>query len=131
MTVTVKLPAAVLPAASVAEQLTVVGPSGSIVPDVAEQVGVIGPLTVSLADTLKLTAAPAPLVASAVISLGTVSVGFVVSRTVTVKLPVAVLPWVSLAEQGTVVVPRAKVLPDAGVQLTGRTLSTTSVAVAL
>jgi hypothetical protein len=49
--------------------------------------------------------------------------------TVTVKLVVAVLLCVSEAVHVTVVVPTAKVLPEAGAQLTGRTPSTTSLAV--
>jgi hypothetical protein len=55
--------------------------------------------------------------------------GAAVSRTVTVKVAVAVLLRVSSAVQVTVVVPRGNVLPDAGAQLTGRTPSTTSLAV--
>src|SRR3954468_10791136 len=57
--------------------------------------------------------------------------GAVVSRTVTPKLPVPALPALSVAEQVTVLVPSAKVLPDAGVQTTGTDPSTTSVAVAV
>jgi hypothetical protein len=49
---------------------------------------------------------------------------------VTVKLPVAVLPDGSLAEQVTVVVPRGKVLPLVGVQVTGTVPATASLAVA-
>ena len=43
--------------------------------------------------------------------------GAVVSATLPVKLPVAVLPCASLAEQLTVVEPNANVAPEAGVQL--------------
>ena len=50
---------------------------------------------------------------------------------VTVKLPVAVLPDGSLAEQVTVVVPRGKVLPLVGVQVTGTIPATASLAVAV
>ena len=39
------------------------------------------------------------------------------------------LPWVSAAEQLTVVVPSAKVLPEAGAQVTTSVPSTASVAV--
>src|SRR2546425_1233326 len=46
--------------------------------------------------------------------------GGVVSTTVTVKLPPALFPWVSLAEQLTVVVPSGNESPEAGEQLTGR-----------
>src|SRR5438094_56368 len=51
---------------------------------------------------------------------GSVREGGVVSRTVTVKLPWAVLACVSVAVQFTVVVPIAKLLPEAGVHVTGR-----------
>ncbi|MEP6469826.1 MAG: hypothetical protein ABJC24_08660, partial [Chloroflexota bacterium] len=47
---------------------------------------------------------------------GTVTDGAVVSTTVIVKVAVPVLPAPSVAEQVTVVAPRAKVEPDAGVQ---------------
>ena len=50
--------------------------------------------------------------------------------TKTVNEPVAVLWWASVAEQLTVVVPRANVIPDAGLQFTGTEPSTRSVAVA-
>jgi hypothetical protein len=62
---------------------------------------------------------------------GRVNTGGVVSTTVTVKLSVAVLPVRSVAEQFTVVVIKAKVDPEAGVQLTGLDPSTMSVAVAV
>ena len=51
-----------------------------------------------------------------------------VSTTVTWKLPKAVLPAVSVAEQLTVVVPRAKVEPEAGEQITDTVGSRLSVA---
>jgi hypothetical protein len=59
------------------------------------------------------------------------TVGAVVSLTVTVKLPFAVLPDESVAEQLTVVVPRGKVEPEAGVHVTVTAPSTSSVAVAV
>lgn len=52
--------------------------------------------------------------------------GAVVSCTVTVKLPMVVLLFESVAEQLIVVVPSGKTLPDAGVHVTGRELSTIS-----
>jgi len=55
--------------------------------------------------------------------------GAVVSTTVTVNVVVEVFPATSLAEQLTGVAPIAKVLPGAGVQVTGRTPSITSMAV--
>jgi len=63
--------------------------------------------------------------------LGSCKVGGVVSATVTVKLPVDVLPALSVAEQVTTVRPTGKVEPDGGEQVTGTVPSTTSVAVAV
>jgi hypothetical protein len=83
-------------------------------------------------ETEKLTAAPAELVASAVMSAGTPMFGGVESHGPTVTLNVAEeeLPRVSLAEQVTgVVVPAGKVEPELGLQLTGLEPSTRSVAV--
>jgi hypothetical protein len=57
-----------------------------------------------------------------------VTAGAVVSRTVTVKLPVASLPAASLAEQSTIVSPKGKVLPEAGEQVTRTEPSLSSVA---
>jgi len=57
-------------------------------------------------------------------------VGAVVSRTVTVKLLDALFPRVSLAEQVTVVLVIAKVLPEAGAQLTAGLAGLASVALA-
>ena len=48
-TVTLKEAWPVLPAASVAEQVTVVSPKGKVSPEVASQVGVMAPSTSSLA----------------------------------------------------------------------------------
>ena len=58
-----------------------------------------------------------------------VIVGGVVSFTVTLKEALALLPASSAAVQFTVVAPIAKVLPEAGVQLTEGDESTASVAV--
>ena len=49
MTVTVKDPVAVLPAASVAENVTVVAPSGKVEPDECDVTTVIGAVTRSVA----------------------------------------------------------------------------------
>jgi hypothetical protein len=57
--------------------------------------------------------------------------GDVVSVTVTVKLLLVVLPALSVAVQVTVVLPRAKVAPEAGEQLGVTAPSTKSVAVAV
>src|SRR6185503_15610476 len=102
----------VLPCASVAEQLTVVGPNGNVAPDAGLQVGAIAPSTLSFADAKYVTTAPAELVASRVCEpLGTLRNGGLVSCTTTVKLPVFVLPCASVAEQLTVVGPNGNVEP--------------------
>jgi hypothetical protein len=64
-----------LPAASTAEQLTVVVPRAKVEPDAGEQVttGFVG--FASLAVAVKVTIAPVALVASAVMSAGRLSVG--------------------------------------------------------
>ena len=116
---------------SVAEQVTVVVPIGKVLPDAGVQTGVIEPSTVSVAVAVNVTTAPAELVASVVISAGTVTTGAVVSTTVTVKVADPVLPALSVAEQVTVVGPSGKVLPDAGVQTGVIEPSTVSVAVAV
>ena len=70
-------------------------------------------------------------VASATTFAGAVTVGFVVSPTVILKLPVALLPALSVAVHATVVAPSANTLPSAGVQTGTIAPSTTSVAVAV
>ena len=69
-------------------------------------------------------------VASATMLVGAAMEGGVVSRTVTVKVPLAILPERSVAVQDTRVVPRAKVEPDVAEQTTTGDGSTVSVAVA-
>ena len=110
----------VLPCASVALQVTVVGPSGKFVPEAGEQVGVMGPSMLSLAVAGgKVTVVPPLDVASCVMLAGTVTTGFVVSTSVTVTLKEAEpwLPWVSVAVQLTLVVATRKFVPDAGEQV--------------
>jgi hypothetical protein len=82
-TVTVNEPVPVLPAASVAEQFTVVVPRANVDPDAFEQVtvGLVG--FASLAVAVYVTTAPALLVASAVTSAGRLSCGGVVSQLTT------------------------------------------------
>src|SRR4051794_18119507 len=80
---------------------------------------------------MKVTTAPAGLVASTVMFVGTVTTGGVVSTTVTLNAPNDRLPAASIAEQLTVCVPSANVEPDAGTQLTGIGPSTLSTAVAM
>lgn len=130
-TVTVKLPLVVLPRVSDAEQLTVVVVIGKVLPDAGTQVTGRAPSTISLAVGEKVATAPLGEVASRVMFAGKFSAGPVVSCTVTVKLPFAVLPFASDAEQLTVVVAIGKVLPEAGLQVTGRFPFTLSVAVAV
>ena len=76
---TVKLPEEVLPAASIAEQLTVVVPGPNVEPEAGEQLTVTEPSTISVAEALKVTIAPAAEVAETVIFDGRVNVGPVVS----------------------------------------------------
>ena len=91
--------------------------------------------TASLALTSleKLTVAPLASVASATTGLlGTVSVGAVVSLTVTLKVVgVASLPPASVALQVTVVSPSGNLAPGAGEQSTVTSASTLSVALGL
>jgi hypothetical protein len=117
----------VLPASSVAEQLTVVTPIGNVEPEAGEQDGVIEPSTRSDAVALNVTTAPEELVV-VVMSAGTETEGLVVSLTVTVNDAVPVLPAASVAEQLTVVVVIGNVEPEAGVQTAVTEPSTLSVA---
>src|SRR5258707_3431145 len=80
----------------------------------------------SVALAVKVAAAPEAPVASTIILAGQVTVGGVVSWTLTVKVQVPVLVWASVAEQVTGVVPIAKVLPLAGVQVATAHSSTPS-----
>ncbi len=76
VTVTVKLPLAVLPRVSLAEQLTVVVAIGKVEPEAGVQLTGRGPSTASIAEAVKVTTLPEELVASAVILAGRVSTGF-------------------------------------------------------
>jgi hypothetical protein len=117
-TVTVKVPVAVLCRVSLAVHVTVVmWPAAKLDPDDGLQVTGLDPSTRSMALAAKLT--DTALEPGTVIFAGRVNTGGVVSTTVTVNVPVEVLCRVSLAEQLTVVVPRAKVDPEAGRQVTG------------
>src|SRR5262245_35300070 len=88
-TQTTKLLLAGLPAASVAEQFTVVLPGKKVEPDSGVQVTGTGPSTSSLAVTVKVTLAPPALVAIAVMSPGVVITGATLSAALTVRLTVA------------------------------------------
>ena len=132
-TVTSKRVLPALPATSRAEQVTCVVPSANVLPDKGEQVTLTLPSTASFAvGAVQDAVAPPGPVASSVMLLGVPLIdGGVVSRTVTVKLPVAWLVRASVDVQLTVAVPSANVLPDGGKQVTPVAPSTRSVAVAL
>ena len=132
-TVTEKLLVAVLPAASVAVQVTVVVPGANAAPDAAAHVTVRTPSTASVdVGNVYVTTAPLAPVASTVMFAGTLLIaGGVVSRTVTEKLLVAVLLCASVAPHATCVVPNGNVDPDAGAHDTGTVPSTSSLAVGL
>jgi hypothetical protein len=115
-TVTTKESEPVLLWESVAVQVTVVVPSGNVLPDAGAQLGAMLPSTMSLAEAEYVTTAPPGPVAAVVMLAGTVTVGGVVSCTVTTKESEPVLLWESVAVQVTVVVPKPNVLPDAGEQ---------------
>src|SRR5512132_1851844 len=125
-TVTVKLPVAVFPTLSVAEQFTVAVAIGNVSPEFASQLTATEPSTMSVAEALQVAVAPPGPVASLVMFAGRLSEGGVVSCTVTLKLPFALLPWVSVAEQCTVVTPSGKVSPDDASQITATFPSTMS-----
>src|SRR5260370_14204413 len=108
----------------VAGGVTRVTLGGNVGADAGEEGAGGGPSTLSVAVAPKVTMAPAAPVACAVMGFGTCNAGGVVSTTVTVKLPVDVLPAVSVAEQFTVVVPSGKIEPEGGEQVTGSVPST-------
>jgi hypothetical protein len=64
LTVTVNVPDAVFPAASLAEQVTMVVPIGKVDPEAGAQVTERFPLTASTAVAMNVTTAPAALVAT-------------------------------------------------------------------
>ena len=98
----------VLPAASVAEQVTVFAPSGKVLPDSGAQVAARSPSTVSVAAAAYEVVAPSGPVASRVRSSGTLTAGAVVSTTLTSNDFCVVLPWSSTAVQLTAVLPSGK-----------------------
>src|SRR5947207_2425800 len=119
--------------ASVALQVTLCGPSEKSVPDAGLQLtSASGPSRLSVAvGVANVTIEPAGPFASTERSGETpVSTGAVMSMrvSVTVNEACCVLPCVSVAEHVTGVVPRGKLAPDAGVQVTGRTPSRLSFA---
>ncbi len=96
VTVTVKLAVPVLPAASVAVQLTVVGPTGNRDPEAGTQAGVRAPSTSSVALAVNVTTAPVGPVAGTVMSAGTVTTGGVVSTPYSTSTVDTVVPTLIL-----------------------------------
>ena len=132
LTVIVKVPVPVFPAASVAEQVTVVVPKPKSDPDGGVQVADRGPSTTSRADSPPyVTVAPLMLVGPVVMFAGVVMAGAVVSWTITLNDALDVLPALSIAVHPTLVVPKTKVLPEVGEHRTATLPSTRSVAEAL
>jgi hypothetical protein len=119
LTVTVKLQVLVLPAWSVAVEVTTVHPSENCEPEGGLEVTFTVPQPPE-AVTWKLTVAEHwPGSVFWLTLQGQVMVGLeVVPFTVTVKVQVAVLPAASVAVEVTVVVPTTKLLPEAGVLVT-------------
>src|SRR5881409_1788784 len=111
--------------------MTVVAPNGKVDPLAGVQLVATAPSNVSVAEAAKVNTAPAALVASTVAFAGTVTTGPVVSVTVTVKVLVPTLAWLSVAVHVTVVAPNANVDPLAGVQLVATGPSSVSVAEAV
>ena len=128
MTVTVNVLLELFACASVAEHVTVVTPKWNVEPLAGVHATATGPSKTSVAEAVNVNGAPAGLVASTLAFAGTVTAGPLVSDTVTVNDALRLLPRVSVAEQLTVVAPKWKVDPLAGVQLTVRLPSTRSVA---
>src|SRR5712692_855790 len=130
-TTTVAEAVPVLPAASMAEQVMVVLPSGKVLPEAGAHVGVSEPDTASVAVAAYAIAAPLGPVASTGLMAGTVTTGAVVSWTTTVAMAEPTLPAVSVAVQVMAVLPSAKVLPEEGEQLGVSEPDTVSAAVAV
>jgi hypothetical protein len=127
-TVIVKLAFPLLPCTSVAEHVTIVAPRANVLPDAARQLTSTEPSTRSEAVGFEYVAvAPVGPVASTENEAGTpASAGGVVSTTVIVNEPVAMLPEASVAEQVTVVVPSGNVEPEVGSHSTATGPSTRS-----
>jgi hypothetical protein len=129
VTVTVKVQRLVFPLASVATFVTMVSPTGKMLP-LGGVLTRFVTLQLSVAVTLKVTLLRLQRPGSAVNRRlpGQAIAGFCVSVTVTVKVQVLRLPLVSVAVLVTVVTPTGKVLPLGGV-LTTPTTAQLSVAV--
>ena len=116
VTVILKVSVPVLPCASVALQVTVVGPTGKVAPDAGVQVGVREPSRLSVAVAEKVTTLPAAtvVVARDVGGSGDDGRRRVDERDGDVNEVVPVLPCASVAVQVTVVVPTGKFAPEPG-----------------
>ena len=115
-TVTVCVAEALLPAASVALQVTTVAPSGNCAG--ASLVAATAPSTRSSAVAAPIDTGVSVPIASAVTSAGGVTAGGVVSVSVTVKVTWLELLLASVAVTVTIVAPSAKVDPEAGTATT-------------
>src|SRR5918911_1538822 len=131
-TVIVKLFCPVFPCESVALHVTVVWPTGKLLPDAGLHDGVSGPSTLSLALAEKVTVVPDGSGVDTLRLPGTLTTGAVWSTrfTVTLKLALPVFPCESVAVHVTFVVPTGKLLPDAGLHVGVSGPSTVSLAVA-
>src|SRR5260370_33852744 len=96
ITVTVKVPFAVLPCVSVAVHVTVVGPIGNVAPETGAQANVAAS-SGSVALTTYVTAAPLALVATAGVFAGRLRGGAGLSSAATVAGGVPLLPAPALA----------------------------------
>src|SRR5439155_27080144 len=130
-TVTVNVLVDEFPCASVALQVTVVAPSGKVVPEAGLQLAATAPSTMSAAEALWPAARRVGPDATLGMFPGTLTTGGVVSWTVTVNVLADEYPCASVALQGTVVAPSGKIEPDAGLQLAATAPSTMSAAEAL
>ena len=113
VTVTENEVVALSPPLSVTVQLTVVVPTAKVEPDTGTHAAGSAPSSTSVPDTAKVAAAPRADVAGVVMSAGGASAGGLFT-TVTVNDLDTLRPPESVTEHETVVVPIAKVAPDAG-----------------
>ena len=119
VTIIVRVPVPVFPAASVAVQVTVVVPTEKLEPEDGEQVGPEVTPTLSVAVTVNVTVLPSELEVETVRLDGTFTVGEVGSgkMTVTIKLATPTFPSVSDTVHVIVLVPIGRSVLCAGEQL--------------
>ena len=118
-TVTVKVEVVLLPEASVAVTVTVVVPTGNVLPEAGSATTVTEPELSVAVGRVNVTAAPqVPASIVADTAGASATTGASTSVTVTVKVEDELLPEASVAVQVTVLTPMAKSLPEAGVQTT-------------